>query len=311
VAFRWEIRHRPEIRTVKWRPPLNLCDPQWLAQLLVAKVVDATSRDIWSERVEAHRGRDSALEPQYTRQLDYILDTSLLIGEEDELYFSFDGRTFRWMNGTPECRATLTVGYNDEPGSFREAEQAVNRLLSFLVWDHHVPITKLWGAGGPRRSLPIAWEPRMSGGTRISAPDAVSSYKAPFSQRRWLALALYREGLGSISVFYRFLNLWKILELAIPDAQARSDWVEQTTAKISGAPQTTVPIYEYLQASGRDAIAHVSMGVLRRRRRKKRGRPTMARSVDPDNHDDRIRISQDADLVRALAEAAIDAGLVD
>jgi hypothetical protein len=50
VAFRWQIRYRPEIRTVKWRPLSNLCDPEWLAQFLAAKVVDATSRDIWSER---------------------------------------------------------------------------------------------------------------------------------------------------------------------------------------------------------------------------------------------------------------------
>jgi hypothetical protein len=295
---------------VRWRPPSNLCDPEWLAQLLAATVVDATSRDVWIERVEAHRDRPSGLESHYTRQIDYILDSALLIGEEDEVYLTFDGRVFRWMNGTPECRATLTVGCNDDPQSTRAAEQAVDRFLSFLVWDHRMPVAKLWGAGGPRRSLPTAWEPRMSGGTRVSTEHAVSGYTKPFSQRRWLALALYREGVTARSEFYQFLSLWKVLELAIPNPQARADWVDQTTAKLAGAPAAAVQIHEYLEASCRDAIAHVSLGVLRRRR-KKRGHPMMATSVDPDNYEHRVRISRDTRLVRELAETAIRSGLTD
>jgi len=311
VTVRWQRRQHYQIRTVKWRPPSNLCDPDWLAQVLAAKIVDATSRDIWAERVETHRERPSALEPQYTRQIDYILDSQLLIGDEDEVYLTFEGRVFRWMNGTPECRATLTVGCNDDPVSSREAEQAVDRFLSFLVWDHHIPITKLWGAGGPRRSLPIAWEPRMSGGTMVSPEYAVSRYATPFSKRRWLALALYREGITSRSIFYRFLSLWKILELALPEPPRRADWIEQTAARLGGAPATALPIYDYLEASCRDAIAHVSLGVLRRRRKKKRGRPVMATSVDPDNHEHQVRIDLDARLVRELAEKAIENGLTD
>lgn len=300
------------MRTVKWRPPLNLCDPEWLAQLLAARVVDATARDIWQERLDAHKERLSRLEPQYRRQLDYILDSELLIGNEDEVYLSFEGRTFRWMNGTPECRATVTVGCNDDPTTTRQAEQAVDRFLSFLVWQHHIPITKLWGAGGPRRSLPIAWEPRMSGGTRIEPENAVSGYRQPFSPRRWLALALYREGLTSRSVFYEFLSFWKILELAIPRPVERSDWVDRHAARLSGAPAQAVPVFEYLEASCRDAIAHVSVGPLRRRRKKKkRGHPAMAAAVDPDNHEHRVRITRDTRLVRDLAESAIREGLTD
>ena len=312
VSFAWHTRQHFQVRTVKWRPPSNLCDAEWLQQLMVVQVADATSRDVWAERVEVHRQRLSALEPEYKGQLDFILDTSLLIGEEDEVYLSFDGRIFRWMNGTPESRATLTVGCNNHDlQSTREAEQAADRLLSFLVWQHHMPITKLWGIGGPRRSLPMAWEPRMSGGLKVSPQHAVSRYTAPFSPRRWLALALYREGVSSRSVFYQFLSLWKVLELALPEIQQQIEWVNQNAAKLSGAPSATVPIYDYLIGSGRDAIAHVSLGVLSRRRKKKHGPPVMSTSVDPDNHEHRLRITKDTVLVRELAEKAIQTGLTD
>ena len=48
----------------------------------------------------------------------------------------------------------------------KDTETAVNKLLSFLVWQHQVSIRKTYGARGPRRSIPLTWGPRMIGGLK-------------------------------------------------------------------------------------------------------------------------------------------------
>lgn len=311
-ASRWQRRNHYEARTVRWRPPSNLADAEWLAQTVAARIVDATTRDVWREHVDTYGSRPSRLEDRFTRQIDFVLDSSLLIGDDDEVYLTFEGRTFRWINGTPESRGILSVGCDGTDASIAEAERASDRLLSFLVWDQRSSIAKLGSAGGPRRSLPIVWEARMSGGTRVAAEYAVSAYRGPFSPKKWLALALHREGITSRSVFYRFLNFWKVVELAIADQAARETWIDQKAAVLSRAPTPSVPIYEWLQGSARDAIAHVSMsGVKRRGRKKRRAAAITSASVDPDDYAHRIRVSRDADLMRDLALLAIREGLAD
>lgn len=311
VSFRWQRLSSHQVRTIRWRPSNNLCDPAWLAHLVAGRVVDAVEGDVEATRLEIHRERVSGLESHYTRQFDFILDTDLLIGDGDEVYFTFQGRTFRWINATAECRGTLTVGCNDDPASATEAEEAANRLLSYLVWEHRVSIAIMWGAGGAKRSLPIAWQPRSAGGHVISPDQLIVGHKGAPSSRKLLALALYREGFTSRSVFYRFLSFWKVLELALPDLTTREAWVNSREAKLSGAPVSSIPIYEYLEVSCRDAIAHVSTKPLQRRRRRRRGRAITATSVDPDNKQHSARVYRDADLIHDLARAAIEEGLTD
>jgi hypothetical protein len=90
----------------------------------------------------------------------------LTIGTGEQIYFPFEGRIFRWINGTPETKATLSVGVKDI-NSHRAEDESLNRLLSLLVWEHRQPIVKESGVGGARRSLPLIWGPRMSTGVQI------------------------------------------------------------------------------------------------------------------------------------------------
>lgn len=297
----WHRMQFHRVRTVRWRPQNNLCDPEWLAEQLLARITDTLDRDVWQDHIEKFKDRENKLDADCPFEIDYVLDSSLTIGDEEEIYLQFEGRTFRWINGTPESNAVLSIGYKDmnNPG---EAEEAVNKLLTFLVWRHRVPIRKMTGVGGPRRSLPLTWGPRMSGGLKVDPAYLLTEQKTGASARRNLALALYKEGVNSESVFYKFLSFWKILEVAIPDKTARWAWINANVSRaalhkerITEIMVQAPDIAEYLDYSGRCAIAHVFRQPF----------------VNPDDRTDNIRITKDVRVVEDLARAVISDGLVD
>jgi len=296
----WHRMQFHQVRTVRWRPQDILCDPEWLAEQLLARLTDNLDRDLWSEHIEKYKERENKLDADCPFQLDYVLDSGLIIGDEEEVYFSFEGKTFRWINGTPESQAVLSVGCKNlnDPSE----TEAVNRLLSSLVWSHRVSIRKGSGVGGARRTLPLTWGPRMSGGIKIDPQYLLSEHKSGASANRNLALALYKEGKNAESVFYRYLSYWKILEVAIPDKGKRWDWINKNVARATFEKQRVAEIgavnpniAEYLDYSGRCAIAHVFRQPI----------------INPDDREDNMRISKDVRLVEDLARLAIKDGLVD
>jgi hypothetical protein len=291
----WRLMQFERTRSVKWRPLSNFCDPEWLAGDMLARITDTLDRDTWKERVEKYETTTNALDPDCKRQMDYVLDSIISIGSQDEIYFQFEGRTFRWINGTTESKAVISIGTKDMT-DHRAEDECMNRLLSVLVWQHRQPIVKGDGIGGPRRPIPLVWAPRTNFGLHID-PQNLFGKTGVSSAKRWLALALYKEGVNSASVFYRFLNFWKIIEVALKDKDARWKWINSTALQ-SGIHKTRVleittkspDIAEYLDYSGRCAIAHVFREPI----------------VNPDDYDDYVRIRQDVRLVEDLARDAVN-----
>jgi hypothetical protein len=294
---RWHRNQFHQVRTVSWRPRDILCDPEWLAEQLLARLTDNLDHDPWTKHIEKYKDRESKLDADCPFQMDYILDSTLIIGDDEETYFPFEGRTFRWINGTPESRAVLSVGCKDlnDPDTYG----CVNRLLSWLVWSHHAPIRKGSGIAGRKRTLPLTWAPRMSGGIKIGTDYLFAAYRAEAAARCSLALALYREGKNAESIFYEYLSYWKILEVTFPKKDDRWDWINRNVAHTSEAQRvaeiaaSNPSIAEYLDYSGRCAIAHVFH------------KPV----IDPDDREDNIRISKDVRLVEQIARMAIREGL--
>lgn len=300
LMFHWHRSQFHQVRSTKWRPYNNLCDPTWLAEQLVAKLTVGLMQDSWSEHIERYAEKQNALDSDCLFQIDYVLDTSLVIGDEEEIYFSFEGKTFRWINGTPESKPILSVGFK-EMNKPKDAEISVNKLLSFLVWQHQIPIRKTYGTSGPRRSIPLSWGPRMVGGLKIDAQHLLSRYVKSNSSKMELALSFYKEGLNSESVFYKFFNFWKIIEVAINQKKSRDDWIRSTSLHIRMEKQRVAEIMAredivvYLDYSCRSAIAHVYHEPF----------------IDPDDLEDNIRISKDVHLVEELARIAINTVFFD
>jgi hypothetical protein len=294
TGFRWNLMQFSVTRSVKWRPPSNYCDPDWLSAELLARLTDTLDRDLWKDMVARHQDAVCQLDQDCRWEIDYVLDTTLAIGDEQEIYFKFEGRTFHWINGTPETKPLISVGVKDLNGH-REEDECLNRLLSALVWQHRQPVVKEGGVGGARRAIPLTWAPR-SNFRMLVDPRYLLAQEGPNSPDRWLALALYKEGVNAGSVFYRFLNFWKIIELALKDKQKRWDWINQEMPKLGLERERVAKILaqapnvaEYLDYSGRCAIAHVFHSPI----------------INPDDHSDYVRISQDVRFVEALARLAI------
>lgn len=295
TAHTWHLMQFERTRSIRWRPLSNFCDPDWLAGDLLARITDTLDRDLWRERVEKAKDQPNCLDQDCPWQLDYVLDSTVAIGKDEEIYFQFEGKTFRWINGTPETKATISIGVKNL-NDHRAEDEMLNRLLSVLVWEHRQPIVKEGGVGGARRPLPLTWGPRMSFGLQID-PQYLFRDAGKYSEPRWLALALFKEGVNSRSVFYRFFNFWKILEVAIKEKKARWDWINTKVSKLGSHRERVEEIVkgnpdvaEYLDYSGRCAIAHVFRDPI----------------VNPDDYDDYVRISQDARVVEELARAAVE-----
>jgi hypothetical protein len=136
----------------------------------------------------------------------------------------------------------------------------------------------------------------MSFGVQID-PQYMFSDTATYSDERWLALALFKEGVNSRSVFYQFLNFWKVVETAIKDKKARWEWINAKVPelqlhreRIQDIVKKNANIAEYLDYSGLCAIAHVFREPI----------------VNPDDYDDYVRISQDVRVVQDLPRAAVE-----
>jgi hypothetical protein len=295
TSHRWQLMQYERTRSIRWRPLSNFCDPEWLAGDMLARITDTLDRDAWQQRLEKYGTTPSRLDHDCKWQTDYVLDSVISVGKEEEIYFKFENRTFRWINGTAESRALISVGVN-ELGNHKAEDESLNRLLSVLVWEHRQPIVKRDGIGGPKRPLPLTWGSRSSFGLQID-PQYLFGKTGIYSDERWLALALYKEGVNSSSVFYRFLNFWKILEVALKNKNDRWRWINLEapnlslhTDRIKQITTINADIAEYLDYSGRCAIAHVFR------------RPI----VNPDDYEDYVRISQDVRIVEELARKAVN-----
>jgi hypothetical protein len=295
LNHRWSLLQWHTTRTVVWRPWSNLCDPQWLAGDLLAAITDTLV-------IEPYRparipvGSGSQLGPEYERQMDLALDTQLRIGDEEAITLQFESREYRWINASLESDTRISVGLKEGEGRF-PAEEELNRFLSILAWEHGVPISKKNGPIiGRKRELPFIVSPRSIFSLKIDPRFPIRLNLQLVGQTENLVLAIFREAINARSVFYSFLNYWKIIEVVFRPKKQRLDWVEQSAARltqererVAAILQSNPRISEYLDNNCRNAVVHVF-------------RPPF---VNPDCSGDFVRLSLDLPIVRSLAKVAM------
>jgi hypothetical protein len=114
-----------------------------------------------------------------------------------------------------------------------------------------------------------------------------------------LALALYREGLGSNNEFYQFLSFFKTLNIRYSNGPAQIDWINANVSSLNiptprvAELQTSDPnadVGTYLYNQGRCAIAHAAVQPIR----------------DPDDPTDLLAIRKDLPVIQELARIFIE-----
>jgi hypothetical protein len=301
IQHRWSLQPWDRSRTVKWRPHSNFCDPDWLVADLLGHLTDTLKIDAWQERVQKRLEHSTTFADPYERQMDCALDCHLRMGNEDQLCFEFSGRPYRWINGSLESDTIISVALKKNEDSL-SVEEELNRLLTLLAWEHRIAISWKTGSSivGAKRPLPWVAGTRSALGLLVEPQWLFRENPVHIPQRKWLAMALYREALNSRSVFYEFLNYWKAIEIVFPNIPNRRAWIDANVAKlhlerdrVAEIQKTQASVADYLYTVSRCAVAHVDH------------RPF----VDPDNAEDYHRLSQDARLVKGLARMAIESML--
>jgi hypothetical protein len=295
LSHKWSLLQFRAVRTTVWRPDSNLCDPLWRASDLLASVTDTLEVPPYRP-LTVPDGGESQLGPEYVKQADFALESQVRMGEEEAIVLTFQGRQFRWINASLESDTRVSVGLKATENA-SEAQEELNRFLSVLVWEHGFPIsTKSGPIVGQKRSLPLILSPRSIFSLLVNPIYPIRVDVAALGIREKALLALFREALNSRSVFYAFLNYWKVIELVFPKKVLRLAWVDREAglltlehARVQEILSTKNRVSDYLDHDCRSAIAHVFR------------KP----SVDPDSGEDFVRLSQDLPIVRTLAKTAM------
>jgi hypothetical protein len=306
LHWRWYLLASRDLRPAFWNPRSCYSDSQWLAYDLLADVTKAQNGNQFlalEPTVDNVRKFEEAFKG-YPHQFEIALDTYLHLGNEREIYFDFMDRKVRWINSTPfEC-ALLTVPSKDNTGA--DGLKIGRRFLSLLVEKTGYPITEIsTGMRGQKMYIPVILQPKSTGGLGLPADIFRGENPDNFTEKKWLAMALFKDGINSRSVYYSFLSLYKILELGCKGKRGKlannvKTWVKahlsdatkrypswQTESLKSGEQAE-----EYLYHSCRSAIAHIKADKY----------PV---SIDPDDPQEYSRIRRDLDIIKELAKIMI------
>jgi hypothetical protein len=230
-----------------------------------------------------------------------VLDTTLRIGTDPYAYVTFEGKVMRWINGTAEAEATISIGVANLHSHNAEDDQ-LNRFLSLLVWQHGGHARVKEGVGGARTAYSKVYSPRMSVGLRVDPEYLQRGTNLAHTRDQKLALGLYREAQNSSSTFYEFLSYYKIMELAVPNKgnKVRGDWLEKTA--IPKLSQLGRPYTDTL----REIMAnHPSLEHYLREIKVNGIKHAIKRNIDPDNPLDQISTIKDNRLMQEIAQLAM------
>ena len=180
-----------------------------------------------------------------------------------------------------------------------DALTLINRFLSVLSWCDDNPLENCYGWSGNTRPVTVPREVRKVGSS-IGFPFQRDLERNPKAR---LALALFREGRTVNSIPFAFLSYFKVLNMFWKDKYTNGknpiiEGIRNTLPKLKDvralgrlkvlqSSESDIP--RYLYKSGRCAVAHAYMDPI----------------SDPDDASDIRRLSEDVQVIKAIAEFLI------
>lgn len=300
LSWRWFLDWPDLKQPLNWRPNNNCCDPLWLAFDLFSAMSEAiTGSGELSDSIPENPGTcEGVFFEKFrgaSRQYEVSLETDLVLGPNQEEYLEFEGKTFRWINGTYGSRALLITA--SEAGSFESAASSVQRLISWLAWLTDIPIRVKSSVEAQLRLKP--WLVPSRGGGAVAYSPEYLRLQPYADEKRRMGVSIYREGVNAESPYYKFFSFYKVVQLPF-DGKGKgvAEWIDSVGPKVNAGGVVErvheirdkgVSLSDHLYAAGRNAIAHVNH------------EPRM----DPDNPEDTVEFIKDARLVQAFAKAVI------
>lgn len=205
----------------------------------------------------------------------------------------FRGREFLLRPETDELTPSICI--RDEKGlTLREGHNLVNRFLSALAWSQGAgaDVMSIVGSSGNEPICLGKGELR-----RIADPWHMVYLPQPTSEMALRALAVFREALSLENPAYRFLGLFKILNIRFSSGTDQKNWINQNLSALKDSRSLErlqqlaheKDIGAYLYHQGRCAVAHAFASDV----------------IDPDVSEDIRRLEDDGFLMQELAELLI------
>lgn len=217
LAWDWRMPTPFEYVPFQWSPRSQFSDPSWLSSDLIMHLPFASEADsstvvpVLPEDDAASKWREAFTD--FSWQVEIPVISNVLLGDEREVYFVFMDRKVRWINGNAFLQPLIVVPASSPEGT--DGIAVARKFLSVLNLTHEIKLSERLISVQRLRYLPFFKDLRMPVFQMIDPEyalpfDDVSTY----SENKWLALAFLREASSSNSVYYAFLNYYKIIELA-------------------------------------------------------------------------------------------------
>jgi len=302
----WVVSTPGEYRRVEWHPNLAHCNPSWLANDLIAnlsEIEEYSEPEFFGSPSTDVALRAEAEIAKYPYQVEFAVDTPVILLGDDVHLFDWQGTPVRWINQTANRHASLTIpcrNPNDMTPGFRTGMEFLG-AFSFVTKQSARVVT--WIGSGPAGGTALVQSKRNPGAIGLNVD--ISEYWKLDGRKRNLGLAFFREGMSSGSIYYSFLSFWKVIQLAFnEEGKSIKRWVTENIVSVRD-PHVQRRVKEisddgkdlgrYLWESCRCAIAHASVDPV----------------VDPDDLVDYKRIQHDLSIAAELARLIINSNLLD
>ena len=213
----------------------------------------------------------------------------------------FRGRIFLLIPETDESYPAVAIRLNSRD-DWKSIASLIENLLSSISWYKKGGIWITDWSGGPY-PRPILKDPKTYYLVDNDYPprhlrEPSGWLPDPQEADTRLALALFREALCLKNIAYKFLSLYKIINLKFPKSKDQKNWINNNLKIVKGEAKERIDelrsiennIGNYLYKSCRCAVAHAGL------------KPTF----NPEDYDNKKRLETDLPVIRELAIIMIE-----
>ncbi len=305
LKWRWHLLAEYDYMPAIWRPRSCFSDPVWLAYDVISHFAEEfpEHKEIKPHLVGSDLEKLKEAFQGYALQFEVALETDLYLGDSNEVYFEFLDRKIRWINGTRTISPMIIIPC--KKGDFSDGIELAKKFLSALIEEVQVPIVEVTNVGSPTKLAPLLRQPRVMGDLGFDPEYLITEDVSKYSDKKWIGLAYYKDGINSNNKFYSFLSFYKLIQLAFDnDNDKVIQWINSNAQYINErvdsnwAKEVLKPgqlLGNYLYGIGRNAAAHIQY---------KKGQV-----VNPDSPEDYMRIQKDLPIIRGLATKILREGL--
>ncbi len=306
LDWQWQIPIPFDYVPFQWYPRSPYSNPDWLGSDLVMRLPYPNTQP--RESVLPNPPTNEMVEKWkeaffgYKWQVEVPLASNILMGEGVEEYFDFMDRKVRVVNGNAFIQPLVIVPANED--GVDDGIEIARKFLSALNLKHNIALSEQLISVQQIRLQPWFRQTRMSIFEQIDPQYALPHDDfTQYSDKKWYALALMREAIASNSIYYAFLNYYKVIELISGDVKT---WINSNIERVCQEAsydwyQTHVTDGDiddpghYLHKTERVAIAHAEYGY----------QGQGGNIHNPDNPADWRRTQEDLPVIRALAKDII------